>query len=144
MARAVKSKPFSMRLSRATERFVAAEARRTKRSKGAIVEALAEEAARTRRFPGIAFRGDDAARRPWVFGTGLDVWQIIGMLQDHGSQARLAAEADLDPRTIQLARAYYEDYQDEINEAVAENRMPLDELRTLYPFISVTRVAVED
>jgi hypothetical protein len=32
---------------------------RTGRSRGAIVEALAEEAMRTRMFPGIAFRGID-------------------------------------------------------------------------------------
>lgn len=97
-----------------------------------------------RRFPGIAFRGEDAARRPWVIGTGLDVWQIIEMLQDHGSPERLVAETNLDPRAVQLARAYYENYPNEIDEAVAENRRPLDELRLLYPSIPVTRVAVQD
>jgi len=49
-----KSKPFSIRLSQTTNRFVEAEARRTKRSKGAIVEALTEEAARMRRFPRLS------------------------------------------------------------------------------------------
>ncbi len=44
-------KPFSIRLSQSTDRFVEAEARRTKRSKGAIVEALTEEAARCAASP---------------------------------------------------------------------------------------------
>ncbi len=34
---------------------------------------LAEEAMKTRFFPGIAFRGVDWDRRPWVIGTALDV-----------------------------------------------------------------------
>lgn len=140
MARAVKSKPFSMRLSRATDRFVTAEARRTKRSKGAVVEALAEEAARMRRFPGIAFRGEDADREAWVVGTGLDVWEVIEMLQDYGSAERLVRETRLDARAVELAQAYYASYPQEIDAAIAENRRPLAELRELYPFAGVTRV----
>jgi hypothetical protein len=38
--------PFSVRLTEATDRAVASEARRTRRSKSAIVEALTEEAMR--------------------------------------------------------------------------------------------------
>lgn len=135
MGRAVKSKPFSMRLSRATDRFVTAEARRTKRSRGAVVEALAEEAARMRRFPGIAFRGEDAGRRAWVIGTGLDVWEVIELLGDHQTPERLVAETELDARAVELARAYHGTYPEEIDEAIAENRRPLAELRELYPFV---------
>ena len=141
MSRVPKSKPFSIRLSQTTDRFVTAEAQRTKRSKGAIVEALTEEAARMRRFPGVAFRGEDAAREAWVIGTGLDVWEIIEMLQDYGTVERLVEEAALDRRAVQLARAYYASYQEEIDRAIAENRRPLDELEELYPFIEVTRLA---
>src|SRR3989304_6632361 len=90
MPRPRKPSPFSIRLSQPTDRFVTAEAQRTKRSKGAIVEALTEESARMRRFPGIAFRGDDADRRPWVIGTGLDVWGLIELLEDYGSGGLLA------------------------------------------------------
>lgn len=144
MARALKSKPFTMRLSRATDRFVTAEARRTKRSKGAIVEALAEEAARMRRFPGIAFRGEESGRRAWVIGTGLDVWEIIEMLQDHGTAERLSREADVSTTAIDLARAYHAAYPQEVDEAIADNRRPLDEVRELYPFIHVTRIRLQD
>ena len=74
---ATKSAPFSMRLSKRMEALVDVEARRTGRSKGAIVEALAEEALRMRLFPGIAFKGADWERRAWIIGTALDVWQIV-------------------------------------------------------------------
>ncbi len=126
-----------MRLSRATDRFVTAEARRTKRSRGAIVEALAEEAARMRRFPGIAFRGEDAGRRAWMIGTGLDIWEVIEMLQDHRTPEHLVARTELDARAVELARAYHATYPEEIDEAIAENRRPVSELRELYPFIGV-------
>jgi hypothetical protein len=47
-----KAAPFSMRLSDVTDQLVSEEARRTRRTKGAVVEGLAEEALRARRFPG--------------------------------------------------------------------------------------------
>ncbi|MBA3365868.1 MAG: hypothetical protein H0U03_08800 [Actinobacteria bacterium] len=130
-----KGEPFSIRLSLATERFVEAEARRTRRPKGAIVEALTEEAARMRRFPGIAFRGEDAGREAWVVGSGLDVWEIVEMLEDHGAVKRLTAETHLTERQVAVAEAYRESYPDEIDEALAENRRPLDALRELFPFV---------
>lgn len=139
-----KSKPFSIRLSETTDRFVAAEARRTKRSKGAIVEALTEEAARLRRFPGIAFRGEDAMREAWVVEAGLDVWELIEMLQDYGSVERLLEDTDVSARAVELARAYYASYPEEIDEAIAENRRPLSELRELYPFVGVTLVDADE
>jgi uncharacterized protein (DUF433 family) len=132
-----KGEPFSIRLSSTTDRAVDAEARRTRRSKGAIVEALAEEAMRMRRFPGIAFRGDDARRRPWLIGTGLDLWEIIHMLEDYRSIDRLARESQLTERQVKLALAYREAYPSEIAEAIAENRRSAEELRELYPFVEV-------
>jgi hypothetical protein len=63
-----KGEPFSVRFTLPTDRVVSEEARRTHRSKSAVVELLVEEAVRTRRFAGIAFRGEDAGR-PWVIGS---------------------------------------------------------------------------
>ena len=83
--------PISIRLDRATDQLVSVEARRTRRSKSAVVSAFTEETARTRRFPGIGFRGDDASRRAWVIGSGLDVWEIVQMLEDFGGVERLLA-----------------------------------------------------
>lgn len=132
-----KGQPFSVRLDETTERLVEAEARRTRRSKSAVVEAFTEETARARRFPGIAFRGDDARRRAWVIGTGLDVWEIIQMLDDFGSQEELVAETHLSPSQVRLAVAYRGAYPDEIDAAIADNRRPLDDMRELFPFVTV-------
>ena len=130
-----KAEPFSVRLTTATDKAVEVEARRVKRSKSQIVESLAEEAMRTRRFPGIAFRGEDAGRRPWLIGTGLDIWEVCQMLGEYGSSEELVEHTQLTERQVQLARAYAAEYADEIGEAIAENMRPVEEWRQLYPFV---------
>lgn len=132
-----KGQPFSVRLEAETERLVEAEARRTRRSKSAVVEALTEEAARCRRFPGIGFRGDDARRGAWVLGSGLDVWEIVQMFEDFESEEALLAETHLTPAQLRIALAYRDAHPDEIEEAIAENRRPIEEAGVLYPFIEV-------
>jgi uncharacterized protein (DUF433 family) len=130
-----KSQPLSIRLSPATDRAVTAEARRLNRSKAAIVEALAEEAMRMRRFPGIGFRGDDAAREPWVIGTGLDVWELCEMIDEYESVEELIDAMELTERQIKLAVAYRQQYPEEIQAKIAENRRSPEEWLEQYPFI---------
>jgi uncharacterized protein (DUF433 family) len=127
-----------MRLSPELDRLIGEEARRTKRSKGAIVEGLAGESLRMRMFPGIAFQGADWDRRPWIIGTGFDVWQVIDGYRDIGSvEGMVAAGSSLTARHVELALAYYERFPDEIDEAIELNRRPLTTLREEYPFIAV-------
>jgi uncharacterized protein (DUF433 family) len=132
-----KSEPFSLRLSPTLEAMVSEEAQRTRRSKGAVVEALAEEALKARRFPGIAFRGVDWDRRAWVIGTALDVWEIVAAYQDFDSVGAMTKKSDLSERQIRLALAYYEQFPSEIDEKLARNGRTLDELRRQYPTIDV-------
>ncbi len=137
---ATKSAPFSMRLSPRMETIVDVEAKRTGRSKGAIVEALADEALRMRLFPGIVFRGVDWERRAWVIGTALDVWQIVDAHRDIGSIERMAEGGSANQRQIQLALDYYELFPEEIDAAIAESRRPIEQLEEEFPFIAVSRV----
>jgi hypothetical protein len=130
-----KSQPFSIRLSPLTDEMVSREARRTRRSKGAVVEMLAEEALRTRRFPGIAFRGSDWIRRPWVIGTALDVWEIVAASRRFASAREMAANTDLGEPQIRLALAYYEEFPEEIDEAMRENEASLQRLQRQFPTI---------
>jgi uncharacterized protein (DUF433 family) len=136
-AKVNKGGPFSIRLSRSTDQFVDDEARRTRRSKSAVVEALTEEAARMRRFPGIGFRDEDPRREAWVIGTALDVWEIVEAFRDFGSIEEMVAGSELSEREIRLALAYAEQYPDELEEKLRENRRPLDELKQLYPFLRI-------
>src|SRR5262245_8773216 len=136
---AQKTQPFSLRLSARVHSQVAEEAKRTRRSKAAVLEALTDEALRSRRFPGIGFKGVDWDRRAWLVGTGMDVWEIIEALQDLGSIERMAAESELTEYQIRLAEAYYWAFPEEIDQAITENRRPLDELRSIYPEFDVIR-----
>ncbi len=108
-----------------------------------VVEAFTEETARTRRFPGIAFRGGDTRRRAWVVGSGLDVWEIAQMADDFGSLERLLADTHLSEGQVRLALAYREEFPEEIGELIAENRRPVAELRSLYPFVQVAPGTLE-
>ena len=131
-----------MRLSKRVEVLVDQEARRTGRSRGAIVEALAEEALRMRLFPGVAFRGTDWERRAWVIGTALDVWQIVDAHRDIGSVESMAAGGSANARQIRLALGYYKLFPEEVDAAIAENRRPIEQLEEEFPFIAVSRVDV--
>ena len=133
-----KGDPFSIRLTLATDRTVEEEAARTRRSKSAVVEALTEEAARMRRFAGIGFRGEDAQRRPWVIGSGLDIWEIIQMLDDFGSSERLIEETQLIEAHLILAAAYRDSYSEEIADAIAQNRRSAEDWHELYPFVELS------
>jgi hypothetical protein len=130
-----KTQPFSIRLGERTNMLVSDEARRSGRSRSVVVEELAEEAAKARLHPGVAFRG--RPRRAWVIGSGLDVWEIMELLGSYGDDvATLSADHPLlSERHVRTARAYASQFPDEIDALVEENRRPLPELTSLYPFI---------
>ena len=131
-----KAQPFSFRPSKRLDERLNSLAARTGLSKTAILEALADEAERTRRYPGIAFRGPDLARRAWLLGTSLDVWQVIGELRNFGDDAgRMASETEVPLRQIELAKAYYREFGEEIDRNLALNDRSLEELAREYPFI---------
>jgi uncharacterized protein (DUF433 family) len=135
--RSAKTQPFSIRLGEQADLLVRDEGRRSGRSRSVIVEELAEEAAKTRLFSGIAFR--DTPRRAWVIGSGLDVWEIVGLLRSYGEDeaALLASHPLVSERHLRLARAYAERFPDEIEEILELQRRPLEELVELYPFLQV-------
>jgi len=136
-ARPTRTQPFSIRLGEQADLLVREEGRRSGRSRSVVVEELAEEAAKTRLFPGIAFR--DAPRRAWAIGSGLDVWEIVDLLRSYdGDEDSLRASHPLvTERHLQLAHAYADRFPEEIEAILEEQHRPLDELRELYPFIRV-------
>lgn len=135
VARQPKTQPFSIRLGERANLLVSEEARRSGRSRSVVVEELAEEAAKARLHPGIAFRG--RPRRAWVIGTGLDVWEIVELLGSYEDDlAALTADHPmLTERCVRTARAYASQFPEEIAALLQENRRPLSELTGLYPFI---------
>lgn len=118
------------------------EAQRLHRSRSSIVEGLAAEAIRSRRYPGIAYRGEDHRRRAWVIGTGLDVWEIVALLRDFETEQQLAAEYSLTRGQIRIALAYADEFTPEIDELIALGRRSPEQLSTRYPFIQTLESAM--
>ena len=136
MAEPQKGQPFSVRFTKDADLYVEEEARRTDRSKSAVVEDLALEAAKARRFPGIAFQGEWPERGPVIADTGFDVWQLCETIDNYGSIAKVVADFPLVTELhCRLARAYRDAYPDEIERAIAANNRSAADLRALYPFI---------
>lgn len=137
MRKSERSAPFSIRLGSAAGLLVADEARRTGKSRNAVVEELAEEAAKMRLFPGIAFRG--SPRRAWVIGTALDVWELVELADAYGGD--LAALRTHHPlvtdRHLRTATTYAERFPEEVARVAETSRQPVDVLRELYPFLEI-------
>src|SRR3954453_7493365 len=101
--------------------YLTRSARQTRRSKNDVAAQMLEEARRVRQFPGIAYRGTDWERRPWLVGSGMDVWEAMMLLRDWDDHDALLRDTALRERDVALARAYAERYPAEIAEALAEN-----------------------
>ncbi len=128
----VKAAPFVTGLSSRVDAWIVDQVRQTGRPREAIIATLAEEAARTRLFPGIAFRGPEHDRRAWLPGSGYDVWEAIEAYKGIG-KVRLLEERDFPERLLELALAYYEAYPAEIDEAIAANDLSGEDLERLSP-----------
>ena len=120
--------------------YLTRSARQTRRSKNEIAAQMLEEARRVRQFPGIAYRGTDWARRPWLVASGMDVWEAMMLLRDYADREALFRDLPLREQDARLAEAYAERYPDEIAEALAENDMDLDTFSAAYPSITVLRL----
>ena len=139
--RRTKGEPFTVRFGASTQLLIEEEARRSKRSRSAIVEELADEALRTRRFPGIGFRDEPPHRRAWVVGTGLDVWELCDLIDRYPDSETLVADFPLiEARHCDLALAYRRTYADEIAEQIADNDRPPEERLELAPFVRYSPV----
>jgi|SRR5579859_4475960 len=143
MSRMPKAQPFSFRPSVSLDARLSALAKQSHRTKASVLESLADEGERSRRYPGVAFRGPDSNRRAWMIGAGLDVWQIARALEDFGGDpTRMAQETDLNIRHILLAHAYHQEFPAEIDLAIEADRRHIDQLQREYPFVQ--SLVIED
>jgi uncharacterized protein (DUF433 family) len=70
----------------------------------------------------VHFADGPAGRRAMLIGTGMDVWEVIGVVRDNeGAVAEASAYLELPTHLIQDAVDYYAAYRDEIDELTAVN-----------------------
>lgn len=91
----------------------------------ALVASLLDEGLKCRRFPGVVYRDGPYGRRAGLI-RGLDVWQVIDVLQStpgRGEQ-RLRGVAEgtgLELAQVRLAVDFYAAFPEEIDRFIADN-----------------------
>ena len=152
---ATKGQPFTVRLRLEVEGRLEEEARRARRPKTAMLETLADEGLRMRRFPGIAFMGPDHDRRAYLSGTGLEVWEIVRLYRDYGgdyadskdskdSKKSLVEAHPIAERQLEVVLAYYREYPEEIGWHLDENWRAPEEWHEMYPAVVPAPEAVPE
>jgi uncharacterized protein (DUF433 family) len=132
---ATKGRPFTVRLRPEVERRLEEEAVRVRQPKTVMLEALADEGLRMRRFAGIGFMGPEHDRRAYLLGTGLEVWEVVELYRDYGEEEKgLMLEAHpVTERQLRVALAYHREYPEEIDRHVRENARTPEEWDEIYP-----------
>ena len=132
---ATKGRPFTVRLRPEVERRLEEEAERVRQPKTVMLEALADEGLRMRRFAGIGFMGPEHDRRAYLLGTGLEVWEVVELYRDYGEEEKgLMLEAHpVTERQLRVALAYHREYPEEIDRHVRENARTPEQWDEIYP-----------
>lgn len=138
-----KGRPLSIRLGQDFEELLELEAGRAGIPKTQMLERLAEEALRMRRFPGLVFRGPEHRRRASVAGTGLDVWEVV-MLHEAEGRETLIETHPVTQRQLDAALAYYREYPGEIDRFLEENHRPPEYWQKLYPGLDMEVLRLDD
>ena len=114
-------RPLAFRVRPETAEQLQQRARELGETQTALVERYIEEGIRIDRHPLIYFRDGAGGREPAMFGSGLRVWQVIDTLRQNGnSVADVADLLELPAWRIEACVAYYADYQDEVDAAIAD------------------------
>jgi uncharacterized protein (DUF433 family) len=135
------TRPISVRLDADVDEPLRRLAQRTRRPLGRVINDLLDGALRMRRFPGIVFMESPHGPVAHVFGTGLDVWELVALLRAYGSVERLLEDFPAVGRAaVETGLAYAAAYPDEIDGAIAENERPMEERLRESPHIRVIEV----
>lgn len=107
--------PTSIRFSASLYSAIRSEAARTRRPLSWVITELLENALRAQRFPGVVFLEGTLGYRACIAGTGMEIWEIIDLLEQHGSPATLSARCPhLSLEAIHTAEAYTRAYTEEV------------------------------
>ncbi|MBI2931446.1 MAG: hypothetical protein HYY16_07320 [Planctomycetes bacterium] len=116
ITRARKTASLSVRIPEELNGRIATHAARQRLSVTVSVERLLDEALRTHEFPGIAFRwAPTGERQPFIIGTGLSVWELYHMWDEHGGDVALLHKnfPHVPPPMVHAAVAYWKKYRRE-------------------------------
>ena len=109
-------RPVSFRLDAAVLGDLERRARDLGISRTALAERYLREGVRMDEHPLIAFRDGLGGRRPALFGTRLDVWQVVETVRAEGGVDEAADYLAVPAAKVRAAMRYYAAFEDEIDE----------------------------
>lgn len=117
------ARPTSFRLPEELVERLDAEAITAGATVTALVTALLDEGLKTRRFPGVAYRGGPAGRRAALVG-GPDVWEVVRAVRGAAGKGeqrvrRVAEERRLPLESVRLAVDFYAAFPLEVDARIA-------------------------
>ncbi len=138
MANAKSGEPISVRLREPVQEAIRSLARQARRPAAQVINDLLEEALRSRRFSGVVFVEGPAGRRAHMAGTGLDVWEIIELVNEYGSpEAVIRSFPHLTRVAIRTTLAYAREYPEEIRVFLELNARSPETLSRDFPHVEV-------
>jgi uncharacterized protein (DUF433 family) len=135
------SKVVSLRLNDEQLRRLGRAARRLGRTPTATAALLLEQRLREQEFPGVVIKDTVVGPEAFVEGTRWRVWMVVAWLRSGGGDVEAMAKRyeGISPGQIRHALAYAEAFPDEIEAAIAENRISAEELKRVLPDLEVVR-----
>lgn len=110
--------------------------RRMNRTVSEAAALLLEEALRMAEFAFIQFRDSPVGRQAYLQGSNLAVWEVAALARAYGGDAgQVAAHLEWPETKVRAALNYAAAYPDEIEAAIEDNRLGLDDLRHMVPGI---------
>lgn len=117
------SKRLSVRLPAEQNQKLQEVMQKTSMNQSRLIRTLLEEALRMRECPGIVFEDTPVGREAALAGTGLLVWEVITLLRSYDNTDQLIEDyPNLQARNIRNARAYYNNYTEEIDQRIKDNQ----------------------
>ncbi len=130
--------PVSVRLQEPLRGAIRSQAQRTGKPISRVIKEMLDMALRMQRFPGIIFVEGPTGRRAHLAGTGLDVWEVMELLQEYGSVPRLREHFPrLSPIAIRIAEAYARAYPEEVRAFLELNAQTPKQLKDELPWLEV-------
>lgn len=102
---------------------------------------LLEESPREAEFAGVEYRDSAIGRQPYMKGSGLAMWEVIMIAKRYDMNAeRMARDYPYPVENIKAALNFHEAYQEEIDQAIADNNISYEVMKRLLPNIRLFEV----
>lgn len=114
----------------------------TTRAKAGVM--LLEESLRESEFSFVEYRDSPIGRQPCMKGSGLAIWEVVMIAGHYDLDAdRMAQDYPYPVENLKAAIHFYQNYQEEIDQAIEDNHIGYEAMKRLLPNIRLFEVPKE-